>query len=298
MTLLSIVPADAKLVYQRAGTREIVTARDDGSQPHVIAHGVMPVISPNGRWVAFATPLRGDADLKLVRIDGGRSHLLMHHFPACACGPAIPTFKAVWSPDSRFIVGDDTSDGIPQLIDIERQTRRDLPFAYGGASFSPDVETIAAPVEDKRTRIELIAYDLKTRHRRHIGYGDAPAWGAGGVAFAAKAGLKVRHRFDRPARLLMPRASDQTYLYGVNWSSSGGRVLAAAGPSPFKLKAFLISPSSGRIVTLAPTFSEVEALSRDGRSVLGVTGGNVVRVGCHGHVHTLARHALSASWTK
>jgi hypothetical protein len=298
LVLTFAAPADAVLVYQRAGVREIVAARDDGSHPHVIAHGIDPIVSPNGRWVLFGTPRRADADLKLVRIEGGRVHFLMHNFPACGCGLQSLWLRQVWSPDSRYVLAYDASDGITQLIDLVQHTRRERGCS---GSFSPDVARIAIGCDDVTPYSEtrtLSIYNIHNRSFRGIGSGDLPLWGTVGLAFTREKGLVLERKIGGHARLLVPNPSRTPFLYPVDWSLRGRTLLAADGREEFKLKALLVTLVSGRVVTLGPTFSEVDALSRRGRWVLGVTGGNVVAMRTDGSTRILARHAVSASWTK
>ncbi len=47
LALLAAAPAQAVLVFERPGTREIVAAADDGSAPRVVGHGHSPAVSPS-----------------------------------------------------------------------------------------------------------------------------------------------------------------------------------------------------------------------------------------------------------
>ena len=105
----------------------------------------------------------------------------------------------------------------------------------------------------------------------------------------------VRHAGGQ-SRLLVPAST--SVLYPLGWSAGGGRLLAAQGETEFTLKALLITPSSGQVVTFAPTFSEIDGLSKNGRHVLGVVDGNVVTAAADGSSRVLASSASSASWTR
>jgi hypothetical protein len=298
LLLACVSPAGATLVYQRTGVREIVAARDDGSHSHVIAHGINPIVSPSGRWVAFAKRRRVDADLRLVSIEGGQSRLLRHDFPACACGPPIAQLKPVWSPDSRYLVALDASDGVAHLFDVARKSDRELTSGYGSGGFSPDASRVAVGYSDGSSSFSQLAiYNIEHRQFRQIGPGDAPVWGRQGLAFVRPAGLVFEEQIGGRARLLVPRKG-RGFIYPVDWSADGEKLLAAVGSDEFALKALLITPNSGATVTLAPTFSEVDALSKHGTWVLGVAGNNVLAVKADGTTRVLAQNAVSASWTK
>lgn len=98
-------------------------------------------------------------------------------------------------------------------------------------------------------------------------------------------------------RLLVPSGSSP-FLYPVEWSRDGHRLLAAQGESDFALHALMIVPSTCRVTTLSPVFSQVDALSRDGNTILGVIDGDVVTVTADGAVTVLAHGAVNPSWTR
>lgn len=297
--LLAFAPsAGARLVYQRTGKKEIVAAKDDGSQAHVIAAGIDPIVSPNGKWVAFASPRSVYADLKLVSVQTGATRLLRHNFPACACGPLSAGLRPVWSANSRYLVAVDASNGIGHLFDIANRSQHELTAGYGSSGFAPDSDRIAVSyVDNPHQPNRLAVYNVERRTSKGIGAGDMPAWGAAGLAFTRPKGLVLEAQPGGSARVLVPW-DGRGFLYGVDWSEGGGRLLAARGTHEFSLKALLIAPGSGHVVTLAATFSEVDALSRHGRWVLGATGGDVVAMRAGGETRVLARNASSASWTK
>jgi hypothetical protein len=287
--------ANAALVYQRAGNAKIVVAHDDGSHRHVIAEGAQPKISPDGRWVVYAKQRGSDFDLVVVKTRGGTARRLMRHYAACTCSPSVPGLGTAWSPDSRHVVAQDASNGIVELIDVADGSKRDLPFDAGRPSFSPDATRIAGPYGEPG----LAVYNIKHRTLKRVSsVGDAPAWGHGGLAFATEHGISVKRKLDEPGRLVKPRTSDESFRFAVDWTAAGGKLLAATGPSQFSLKAFVISPSSGQVLRLPATFSEVDALSRRGHWVLGATSGDVVAMAPDGKTRVLAHHAQSPSWTK
>jgi hypothetical protein len=290
-------PAQAMLVYQRTGTRQIVAAQDDGTHARAIATGIQPIVSPSGQWVAFLAPRKVGAKLKVVSSAGGAPHLLWRHVPGCACGPPVPQLRPVWSPDSRYIVAVNDQNGYAHLFDVEKRAQREFAGFYGSGGFAPDSKRIAVGY-DADGREQLGVYNIAHRAWRMIGEGDAPAWGPGGLVFVRDRGLMLKETLAASAHLIRGRQS-ATFLYPVDWSADGRTLLAAAGrTNEFALKALLIRPHGATAVELAPTFSEVNALSKRGRWVLGTSGGNVVATGRSGKLRVLARGAAYPSWTK
>ncbi|MEA2274839.1 MAG: hypothetical protein QOI98_3547, partial [Solirubrobacteraceae bacterium] len=129
-----LATADAKLVFQRAGSKAIVVARNDGSHRHVIAHGFAPVVSPDGKWVSFFRWHRFGDSLHVVDTAGGKSRKLS------GGALAMEPMPAVWSPDSQLLLASNGRDSA-LLFNIERRTKhgyglRDDQLA--GGAFSPD----------------------------------------------------------------------------------------------------------------------------------------------------------------
>jgi Tol biopolymer transport system component len=121
------------LVYSRtlAPQPAIVLARVDGSGAHTLAHGQDPVLSPDGRWVAFdVDTYRGRYDLFVVSTRGGKPHLL-------ARTDSSPT----WSPSSDRIV---TFRGEALVsVDLHGHERVfDTSSGAGDWAFSPDARSL------------------------------------------------------------------------------------------------------------------------------------------------------------
>jgi hypothetical protein len=291
-------PTTAKLAYQKLGERHatqgVYVARDDGSHPRVVAQGTEPEISPDGRSVVFARPHGDDFDLAVVSTKGGRARRLMRRYVSCICR-GIPELGVVWSPDSRYVVAQNASNGVVELIDVANGTKRELPFDSGKPSFSPDATRIVGPYGQPG----LAVYNIRLRRLRQVSnLGDGPAWSRTGLAVETEQGIKLKQKLAQPGRLVKPRTGSESFRYAVDWTASGDKLLTAGGPNQFSLKAFVISPASGSVVTLPATFSEVDAISRRGHWVLGAIGGDVVAMRPNGERRILANNALSPSWTK
>lgn len=72
----------------RRGRQSIWVVRSDGSRPRFLVHGDDPAFSPDGKSIAYS----GAAGVYLLRLGGGRPHLLADH-----------GYQPVWSPDGRHI---------------------------------------------------------------------------------------------------------------------------------------------------------------------------------------------------
>src|SRR5436190_15263620 len=170
--------ASAVLVYERTATHTIVVARDDGSHPTTMGHGQRPVVAPDGRKVAFLARVRqGRGDLRVRRVGSSRSVLLAH---------GISTRKrAVWSPNSRYLManGDRRDDAI--LIAVKRRTRRSFADAtpFAGASFAPDSSRVAFASIHHSGGLLLVA-NVRSDRPKAVADGFSPAWGEPGIAFA------------------------------------------------------------------------------------------------------------------
>ena len=288
--------ANAMLVYERSASHAIVAARDDGSHATVLAHGSAPAVAPDGRHVIFlANTGRVYPDLRIVGVHGGRSRLLLRY-------AYVDTQNAAkgWSPNSRYVVTGNGASGAAILIDLAHKSNRLFPrddSSYVDASFAPDSSLVAFADPGDRSPDKIVVRDIYGHRTRRVATGDSPVWGGGGLAYTAPAGIKRKTQLNQPAELLLS-AGSSNYLYPVSWSKHGRRLLAARGPRQDQLQALLIAPATHDLMTLPQTFSEVDALSRNGKLILGVVGGNVVTVRADGTMRTLAHGAVNATWTR
>jgi len=283
-------------VFHRTGTNRIVAARDDGSHARTVARGRYALFAPRGGLVAVAGKAgsSGFPDLRLASVRGGVRRRLMSD---AVFGGSHPPLAPAWSPSGRRLVAGDGANGDGCLFDLARHRRRDLHlFTYsGGASFSPDGGQVAIAVSDEVDSTELRVY--RGGHSRRIARGTEPLWGRGGIAFLGPNGaLRLKPKPGAKSRpLAQPTLGP---LHPIGWSKNGGRLLFEEDVVRGPVTARIVSPSTGRVVTLPEQFDEVDALSRDGRHVLGVVGGNVVSATATSHATVLARHADSPSWDR
>jgi hypothetical protein len=290
--------AHGRLVYHRTHTRKIVAARDDGSHASVIARGRRALIAPSGKRAIIATRARhgADFDLRLVSTRGGRPRMLLPH---AEFNPGDQGPEPSWAPDSRHIVAGDADSGEAFLLEAKKRNRRDLDRRfYAGGSFSPDSSRLVLALSDLFDENSgVFTYGLRSRRFHAVFDGDTLRWGQSGIAYWDNKGLKVRSRpTDRP-RLLAAHPSDGP-LQPVDWSADGNRLLAEIVPFNGPRHAVLLDLSSGMAHTVPVGFSQITDLSKNGRRVLGVIGGNVVAVAPDGSVRILASNADEPSWNR
>ena len=291
MGLLSASDAVATVVFHRTGTDRIVAASDDGSHARTVARGRAALLAPRGGLIAVAGDLSSSSGLPELRLESvhrGVHRLLMRD-----------AVSAAWSPDGRQLAVGDGGNGDGFLFDLARRRRRDLDlFTFsGGPSFSPDGHHLAIAVSPELDRTEIRIYVAGIdagNHSRWFARGTDPVWGRGGIAFRGpNNGLRLKPKRGAKSR---PLTHTHGGVYPICWSKKGDKLLFQEDVLRGPTLARIVSPSSGRIVTLPQDFDEIDALSRDGRRVLGVVEGNVVSTTATGHMTVLARHADSPSW--
>ena len=297
--LLPAACARASVAYERQADGAIVVADARGGHPRVVAHGQTPELAPDGRHVAYVVHRfgRGDA-ARVVGAHGGRPWTLL---PDTIGSPAV-----TWSPDGRYAVA-----GFEQacLVDVRLRRRRCLRLGlegYGGAVFSPSGRTLLVDDEILPDDSELVRVSMRRGYLGRLpGTGYLPVWGRRWLAWLSTDathyagptfyGLGVTRDLRlRGKRTLLTTGADDA-LAPLAWSADGRRLLVAESVQG-GVRALLLSPATGAVVTLPTPFSGVAALSRDGRRVLGTIGDDVVSVRDDGTVTVLATGATSPSW--
>ena len=245
-------PAQAKLVYvKNAGGAEpvIYVASNKGKDPRRLGIGRAPTISPDGRWVAFATIPSGASELEgvvLLRLRSGTQRLVMR-------SRSIASLR--FSPDSSKLGAIAAGERVRVCDIASGRVRVAAEGEIRGYSFSPDSESI---VVGRATKSAFQApSDLFTgpalggrKLERITDFGRAmnPVWGAREIIF------------DR-----FRRRKDDTPSFNL-WA-----VEPVAGGALRRLTALNIPPLANGLVP--------QELSADGRRLLAVFAGQDTQVG-------------------
>jgi WD40 repeat protein len=310
--LVTASPAQAVLVYQRPSSGRLVAARDNGNHAHVIARPrgrvVASAVSPNGRWVVYVvqdSALNADSDsgpAYIVSTTGGRVRLLAANDVQVLT--SYPSSIA-WSPDSRYVALGAAIDRRVVVIDVRSGKRRSIPLTdnlFDGASFSPSSTqlVVASGGSSPDSSAELDVVRLRTLEQNGLGSGGLPEWGRRGLAYQNDEGLELIARPGGTPRTLAP--ASEGFIYPIAWSRDGKRLLALkAGGSGAGLaedRALLLAPATRSQAMLPQVFAEIDALSHDGRDVLGIVDHDVVDAHADGTTHVFARDARSPSWNR
>ena len=285
-------PVRAALVYERPTPQgDVVAAHNDGSGQHVIAHGVVPRISPGGHRVAYFVSTRHETDLYVIGIGGRHRRLLARG--AADYGPG----SLVWSADSRRIIVGRAQGSDAYLIDVRTETKRHirLPDDFSSAAFAPRHGRFVTCTAFERSTPQLTLFGSPGEAHEPLGDGCHPVWGRKGLAFDRSRRILVRRHVRRKSRTLL--RMDVPRLYPVDWSETGDRLLVFAKPASFRAHAVVISLRSGHTRQSDATFTDIDDLSRDGREILGVAEGNVVKATVGGTPRVLAYSAIFPSWS-
>jgi hypothetical protein len=255
-----------------ARTEVVYRASRTGAHPVRLAVGIDPLLSPDGRFVAYRTdsPRRGPGPLQVLSLAGGPTRLLPDATGALA-----------WSPDSRLLAV--TSTHGPAVVNVRTGRWRALPRLplEGSFSFSPDGTQLALASGLMIYTVSLRTHEVRRLTGDHRSW--SPLWGPGGIAFER---FGVDGHGDRcgnchgdvwlmdaggghPRQLTHTRAG----IYPAAWSADGRRLLAAY-PATHNGRLYAVDVASGTARALTPFVGDLfpQGLSRDGRSVLAAIG--------------------------
>ncbi|MDA0183608.1 hypothetical protein OJ997_25085 [Solirubrobacter phytolaccae] len=310
-TLALAGTADARIAFQR-GDR-IYVARDDGSGVKRLTRGHFPVLSPDGRWVAFYRTASRGLELRLMRATGGASKRI-----ALTSEGGHLTF----SPDSKRLAMMVRYE--VWLVDVaSRRKLARLPYSARGLSFSPDSQSLVfAGSESLKIDDPSDLFTFRLGEPPHQltrdGRSRWPLWTSQGIVFTQQT---VRGGGKFPLYELWETQADGTGLraltnqsvpitdditYGpapVARSLDGSRLLiSVAGQS--RDDAYALDLTTGAARPFGEGLVPL-ALSRDGASALLQTRGSdptdqhsLVRADwLTGTRTTLIRNAMWGSWT-
>ncbi len=272
------VPAHVALVYAMPVGKRFIAHREfvyaaspTDAHPVRLAAGTVPMLSPNGRVVAYVGgSLDHPTGLRLIGSLGGASR------PVGITGPQ-PTVWA-WSWNSRLLAVDDAHGLVVVDARSLRSTRITLPEASSNFSFSPDGSMLAYQHSTgSGTDIYTVAVSGGAIHRlTEDGRSSSPLWGPRGIAFERFTG-RCCHGDVWLMNATGGDAHELTHthagIYPAAWSADGSRMVAAY-PATNNGKLYAVDVSTGRARALTPFVGDLGAygLSRNGRTVLAAIG--------------------------
>jgi Tol biopolymer transport system component len=316
LALAVVLPtaADARIAYTK--TDGIYVARDDGSGARRIVHAsaTLDGITPDGRKVIYSTSNGGQTftqTLRVKTVDGATRTLLRQR----------TRIVFALAPDGHYaaaLSGNPNSHSAGALklliIDLGNGSHRTVASGktedFDGASFSPDSKQLAYG----HASSVYVAPVTGGAGKRILSNAAAPVWGPSLIAYAhlVTAG-RYKHRnvwLANPAGT-QPRALTHdtigTYDDGIDplgWSADGSRLLARYDGTD--VYGIVVDTATGHEYRFPRNIGlELEAISKDGSTVLGFQGGvrghpdteTVTRPATGGASKILAHKAGIAAWT-
>lgn len=305
-----------------SATPAVWVAEANGRGARRLAAGSNPMLSPDGRYVAFQSLSSGTTQVQVLSIRPGVS---------VATGSTSASFQILaWSADSRYVAvavtGTKASDSELDVIRVGAGSAAVGPVAQGfisGASFAPRGDRLVYAVSRSQrlgARVDLFTVDVNGNHTRRLtrnGRSLYPVWGRQGIAFdrerlrgTSKAPeyqvclLRGRH-IAQLTNLHVPALQDG--LVPLQFDAGGGRLLAEyEGEDTSYAYTIQLKPLRVRQVTVAGRQVQGGAISRNGRELLVDQGafenpankGIVETVGfTGGRAHRLTRGA-DPSWNR
>ncbi len=301
--LVMAAPAHATLSYVKfpgdGKPPRVFVADNDGKHPHRIGKGRNPVVSPDGRWVAWVAP--GSPERVLMRL-ADRSR------PPRKIAASSVIGDLHFSPDSKSL-------GIvlaTRLWVYDIHDRVSVKAASGnihGFSFSPDSKSVAFGTSGRNDAFgapsDLYSFDIANKHRVRITRDRKslnPLWGANGIVHDRQ---KTREN-DSPSYNLFEIQPDGgslrritslravplvSGLVPLELSANGKRLLAELEGQDASA-GVAVNPSNGKVRLLGKSLENgfvANNLSADGRTVLGHTGGKP---------KVLVRKAFDPDWNR
>jgi Tol biopolymer transport system component len=320
IALVMAAPAHATLSYVKhpgdGKPPRVWVADDNGKHPHRIGKGRSPVVSPDGRFVAWIAP--GTPERVVMRL-ADRSRKLR----VVAKSSELGALR--FSPDSKklgLVVG-------RRLWVYDIHDRESVKAASGnirGFSFSPDSSTVAFATSGTNASFDapadLYSFDIAgkartriTRDRRSLN----PIWGVNGIIHDRQ----TPRQGQAPSYNLFLIQPDGGSLQRITSThnpapvsglvplevSANGKRLIARLEGTDTSAGFAVNPSSGKVRLLGKDLENgfvATNLTADGRTVLGQTGGldpanrhNVVTMPYSGgKAKVLVRHATDPDWSR
>lgn len=285
--------ASATLTFVRNPLNPTVyVANDNGSGVKKLAAGSNAHVSPDGEAVAYLHEGPGHAqELKLAPSAGGKSRALLQGWRE--------SFYLAFSPDSTQIAalrGPELGKRNLVLIDVASGAQTVVANGYfSGFSFSPAGDELVyghAASEGYPQKSDVYRYTigsgkavrLTSDHRSQD-----PLWGpTGTIVFVKQIGAKQRQYGPKNELFLMnPKGKavkrltntvvDQLLvgLYPTDWSEDGKRILAEfeGQDTSYAVGVNAVTGAQKSVAEVGENGFVGTALSADGKTVLGFTGG-------------------------
>jgi Tol biopolymer transport system component len=326
--LLAPAAAEATLVYVKNPMQpSVFAANDNGGGAFRVGPGSNPRVSPDGDAIAYQHESSGGKrELKLAATEGGGSRTVLTGLQ--------DGFYLTFSPDSSLIAavrGPEIRKGKLVLIDVTSGTllRTVASGYFSGISFSPDGTELAYSVAQSESfpaKSEVFTATVAAGKPVQITKGGNsldPLWGPDGkIVFAKQLGAKNRKYGPKYELFLMSQFGTQVKrlthtnvgqllsgLTPTEWSANGQRLLAEFGGQDTSY-AVTVNPRTGAQKPLDKMGDGEQgfvgtALSSDGSTVLGFTGGfepgpkhNVSTIPYGGgKTKTLVKNAFEPDWS-
>lgn len=317
--------AQATLAYTRNIFHPVVySAQDNGKGQVKIGPGRSPKVSPDGQLIAFDRESKpGHDELKLAAANGSGVETVLTNLRS--------GFDIVFSPDSGMIAatqGPEVGKEKLVLINVATGAVRSVASGYFyGLSFSPDsselvygrTATEKYPPHTDVYRVPVASGAPVAITNDHKSW--YPLWGPQQIVFAKLLGAKTRKYGPKNDLFLMN--SDGTGvkrlthtkvnpltqgLFPTQWSDSGNQLLTEYGGQDTSY-AVTVNPKTGaeRVVGKKGEVGFVgTALSGDGKTILGFTGGfepgpnhNVATAPyAGGKIKPLVKNAYEPDWSR
>jgi Tol biopolymer transport system component len=319
--------AQATLAYVKVPLHTVVyAAADNGSGVKRVGRGSAPRVSPDGKQVVYLHEGKSRVqELNVAPATGGAGRTLMRNWRN--------SFYLAFSPDSSKIAalrGPEVGTQKLVVIDLSTGTQRVVAGGtFSGFSFSPDGEEIVyarAPRENFPLRSDLYRVSAaggKPRRLTKDHRSQDPLWGPQGtIVFVRQLGGKQRRYGPKNELFTMSpnggrvrRLTHTTVdplllgLFPTEWSADGSRLLAEFEGQDTSY-AVAVNPGTGAQRPLDKAGGGGEqgfvgaALSNDGSTVLGSTGGFDPGIGHDvatipyggGRAKVLVKNAFEPDW--
>lgn len=298
-------PARATVVYSQGVGPTVVAAQDTGLQPVRLGTGRQPVVSPDGRLVAFGT----DRGLVLTPADGSAP-------PTTVLADARAS-PVAFSPDGAAIVGERTSTAghrrstfaVPvtggRAVTLTSRPARLVGFSGRGAVVLSERRRKGR--NGSRVIVLRVADGARLRMLADRVDGAGALSATGRLAFGRRTGVAGRPDVlaTRPFRRLLSGGRDDETVLGepLGWTPSArSLVIGLVGVGNDQTDVAVLRTRTRRLRVVARGLGRLVRLSRDGRAVLAERRDPVARILSipldGGRATVLARDASQADWSR